>query len=48
VRAALAEAQRSGKGALLKRVRLGDGKPRRTIDLHVIPFTSRAGEWSCQ
>jgi two-component system CheB/CheR fusion protein len=44
VRAALAEAQRVGKGALLKRVRMGEGKLRQTLDLRVIPFTSQAGE----
>jgi two-component system CheB/CheR fusion protein len=44
VRTALAEAERSGTQAVIKSVRLGEDKPRRAIDLHVIPFTSKAGE----
>ena len=46
VRAALAEAQRTGVAAVLKGVRLdeGRGKTRRALDLKVIPFSSATGE----
>jgi two-component system CheB/CheR fusion protein len=43
-RTALAEAKRTGAKTVLRRVHLGKGKAGRTIDLHVIPFTTKAGE----
>jgi two-component system, chemotaxis family, CheB/CheR fusion protein len=43
-RTALAEAKRTGTRTVLRSVRLGKGKATRTIDLHVIPFATKAGE----
>ena len=44
VRTGLAEAERTGVPAVLRSAHLGKGRSRRTIDLHVIPFTTEAGE----
>jgi PAS domain S-box-containing protein len=44
VRTALAEAERTGARTVLRSVRLGTGAAGRTIDLHVIPFATKAGE----
>jgi two-component system, chemotaxis family, CheB/CheR fusion protein len=44
VRAVVAEAERSGARASFWHVPLGRGTGKRTVDLHAIPFTTRAGE----
>ena len=44
VRAVVAEAESSGTTAVLRSVPLGRGKVRRVVDLHAIPFVTRAGE----
>jgi two-component system CheB/CheR fusion protein len=43
-RAALTEAESTGAPAVARGVRLGRGKSARSVDLHVIPFTTEAGE----
>ena len=44
LRAALSEAERTGKASVLKGVPLGKGRSRRTVDLHAIPFATKTGE----
>ena len=44
VRAVVAEAERTGARTVFRSVALGRGKARRTIDLHAIPFATKAGE----
>jgi two-component system CheB/CheR fusion protein len=43
-RIALAEAESTGAATVVRGVRLGRGRSARAIDLHVIPFTTKAGE----
>ncbi len=43
-RTALAEAERTGRTAIARDIHLGKGKSRRTVDLHVVPFTSKTEE----
>ena len=44
VRAALAEAERTGTTAALRSIAFGKGKARRSLDLRAVPFRTAAGE----